>query len=178
MDKTALFWLLNLNNFDEHPVWLRSNQFSADCHYWQCHSVKSQKVGIIYYDFPSVHARSRWTESRTLIGWSRGPDIFSGQLAFSSGPLEWWPFDYFDKWSSNYSQSTWPKPTTATTTEIGQYYIISSLHIRLWSLQFLCSTLIFCWFLDQYSHICLPHAGLVTTVDAKLEARGTPSKFL
>lgn len=107
MDKTALFWLLNLNNFDEHPVWLRSNQFLADCHYWQCHSVKSQKVGIIYYYFPSVHARSRWTESRTQIGWSRGPDIFSGQLAFSSGPLEWWPFDYFDKWSSNYSQSTW-----------------------------------------------------------------------
>lgn len=93
MDKTALFWLLNLNNFDKHPVWLRSNQFSADCHYWQCHSVKSQKVGIIYYDFPSVHARSRWTESRTLIGWSRGPDIFSGQIAFSSGPLKWWPFE-------------------------------------------------------------------------------------
>lgn len=66
MDKTALFWLLNLNNFDEHPLWLRSNQFSADCHYWQCHSVKSQKVGIIFITF---HRSTRGQDERNRELW-------------------------------------------------------------------------------------------------------------
>lgn len=103
---------------------------------WQCHSGKSKKFNIIYCYFPLVRAKSWWTESWTVIGGSRGPDLSQ----FSPRPLQWWPFDYFHLSEPRVNHASLDQQQQQqVTTEVGQYNIISALRVRFWSLEFLWS---------------------------------------